>query len=231
MTWRISDFITLRAAGFRVVTRSINSDQGLEPTQIAGFNQFFDDQNGTESESGGLAADFRIFPTVYAGLEVTRRDLKVPFSDEIGEVFFDNHRQDTASGYLYWLPNDRLSVSLEPRYHEFETGTGFATMELTELPLSVKFVSPSGLWLGVSVTGVEQSGEFDGPIGASFLGPTALCWSMRSSPIACLACRGTISLEGTNLFDEEFQFQEIDQEVLPRYVPESQFFLRASFNF
>jgi outer membrane receptor protein involved in Fe transport len=232
VTWSISDSVTLRAAGFRIVTRSINSDQGLEPTQIAGFNQFFDDQNGTESESGGLAADFRISPTVFAGLEVSRRDLKVPFTDaSTGEVFFADRRDDTASGHLYWLPSERLSVSLEPRFHDFDHGIAFDSMELTEIPLSVKFVLPSGLWTGISVTGVEQSGDFDAPDGSVAAGSDSFVLVDAIIAYRLPRRRGTISLEGTNLFNEEFRFQEIDQEVLPRYVPEAQYFLRASFNF
>jgi hypothetical protein len=43
---------------------------------------------------------------------------------------------------------------------------------------------------------------------------------------------GTISLEGTNLLNEEFQFQEIAHGVLhPRYVPEAQVRLRFSLSF
>jgi hypothetical protein len=37
--WRASEVVTLRAAYFRSLKRRINSDQGLEPTQVAGFNQ------------------------------------------------------------------------------------------------------------------------------------------------------------------------------------------------
>jgi hypothetical protein len=43
--------------------------------------------------------------------------------------------------------------------------------------------------------------------------------------------RGTISLQGNNLLDEEFRFQEIDQEVQPRYIPEPQLLLRFSLSF
>src|SRR4030095_10941707 len=162
--WKLAESVTLRAGGFRVLKRRINSAQGLEPTELAGFNQFFDDRNGTVSEGGALAADFVFSPTVTGGLRVARRNLDVPFFDE-GDVFFHPQTEKTAGGYLYWLPSERLSVSLQPEYHDFEHGDSFDTLRLTEVPLIVRFFSPSGLWAGLSLTGVEQSGAFDGPGG------------------------------------------------------------------
>ena len=40
---------TLRAAGSRRLKRTLVTDQTLEPTQVAGFNQFFDDADVTEA--------------------------------------------------------------------------------------------------------------------------------------------------------------------------------------
>ena len=228
--WKATDALTLRAAGFRVLKRRINSDQGLEPTQLAGFNQFFDDRNGTVSEGGGLAADFAFNPNVLAGLQFTRRNLDVPFFLD-GDVFFQSQTEKVASGYIYWLPNKRLSVSFEPRYQDFDGGTTFDTMELTEAPLTLRYFVPSGLWMGLSVTGVEQRGEFDGPGGEAVAGSDDFV--VVDAVIAYRLPRrwGTISLQGNNLLDEEFQFQEIDQEVQPRYIPESQLLLRFSISF
>jgi Tfp pilus assembly protein PilF len=47
VTWNPSASTTLRAAVFRTVKRTLTSSQTIEPTQVAGFNQFFDDVNGT----------------------------------------------------------------------------------------------------------------------------------------------------------------------------------------
>jgi Tfp pilus assembly protein PilF len=228
--WNVTDAVTLRAAAFRVLKRRINSDQGLEPTQLAGLNQFFDDQNGTVSEGGGLSADFAFSPQLTAGLQLTRRNLDVPYFDFTGIVFFQRQREDVASGYLYWLPSRSVSVALEPRYQDFDQGATFETMQLTEIPLSLKFVSRSGAWIGVTATGVEQQGQFDGPGGVAEGSDTF--WLLDAIVAYRLPRRmGTVSVEGTNLLDEEFQFQEIDQAVQPRYVPETQILLRISVSF
>jgi hypothetical protein len=230
LIWRVADAITLRAAGFRVLKRRINSDQGLEPTQLAGVNQFYDDVNGTLSEGGGLAADFILSASVLAGLQFTRRELDAPIA-LAGEVFIQQRSEKTASGYLYWLPTERLSVSLEPRYQDFDGGASFDTMELTEIPLSVRTFWPSGMWMGASVTGVDQSGDFDGPGGEAVAGSDDFV--LLDAIVAYRLPRrmGTISLQGSNLLDENFQFQEIDQAVRPRYVPERQVLLRFSVSF
>jgi outer membrane receptor protein involved in Fe transport len=46
---------TVRAAAFRTFRRDLISDQTIEPTEIAGFNQFFDDPAATRRHfpSGG----------------------------------------------------------------------------------------------------------------------------------------------------------------------------------
>ena len=230
--WKIAQSITLRAAGFRVLKRRINSDQGLEPTQLAGFSQFFDDLNGTISEGGGLAANFVLSPTVTGGLQLTRRDLTLPPPDLFtGEVFFARQTEKVAAGYLYWLASQRMSVSLEPRYQDFTNGLTFQTLKLTEVPLAVRFYSPSGLWMGASVTGVRQQGEFTDSSGVD-VGGSDHFWVVDAIVAYRLPGRlGTINIQGTNLFNEKFQFQEIDPMLLPRYIPESQVLLRMSLSF
>ncbi len=230
LIWNPTEEITLRAAGFRVLKRQVVSDQGLEPTQLAGFNQFFDDSNGTVSEGGGVAADFKISLAVAAGVEFTRRNLKSPFFDFDGEVFFVDQREEVASGYLYWLPERRISLSFEPRHQEHANGDNFDTMRLTELPISLRVFPASGLRLGLTVTAVEQEGVFEGPNGPAE-GSDSF-WLLDAIIAYRLPARlGIISLEGKNILDEEFQFQEVDQALPPRYVSESQFSLRFSLSF
>ncbi|MCA1851882.1 MAG: TonB-dependent receptor, partial [Beggiatoa sp.] len=49
ITWTPFAGTTLHAAAFRVLKRTLITDQTLEPTQVAGFNQFFDDSDLTEA--------------------------------------------------------------------------------------------------------------------------------------------------------------------------------------
>ena len=47
LQWNITDNLRLRLAWFENVKSALAANQTLEPTQVAGFNQLFDDINGT----------------------------------------------------------------------------------------------------------------------------------------------------------------------------------------
>jgi tetratricopeptide (TPR) repeat protein len=226
LIWRITDSTTLRAAGFRVLKRQISSDQGLEPTQIAGFNQFFDDANGTVSDVGGVAADFVASPTTTVGVQYTHRSLSVPYFIDINNVFFQRQTEESVGAYAYWLPSKRVSISFQPQYQHFTGGALFDEMELLELPFALRVFLPAGLWVGTSVTGVGQRnrlGDFK---------DSDTYWLVDAVVAYRLPQRmGTVSLQGTNLTNQRFKFQEIDAGVLPRYIPQSRLFLRVSLNF
>ena len=64
---------TLRAAVFRVLKRTLLENQTLEPTQVAGFNQFFDDPPATESIRYGVAIDNKLSENANIGAEVSKR--------------------------------------------------------------------------------------------------------------------------------------------------------------
>jgi hypothetical protein len=67
---------TVRAAAFRVLKRTLVTDQTLEPTQVAGFEQFFDDVNGASSWRYGVGIDQKFASDLFVGVEASKRDLK-----------------------------------------------------------------------------------------------------------------------------------------------------------
>ena len=58
--WQASNNLRLRAAAFKVVKPLLVNNRTLEPTQVAGFNQFFDDINGTEAWRYGAGIDWSL---------------------------------------------------------------------------------------------------------------------------------------------------------------------------
>ena len=84
ITWKPIPGTTLRAAVFRTLKRTLITDQTLEPTQVAGFNQFFDDTNATEAWRYGGAIDQKFTKDLFGGVEFSKRDLKVPITDFAG---------------------------------------------------------------------------------------------------------------------------------------------------
>ena len=80
ITWTPFAGTTLRGAAFRVLKRTLITDQTLEPTQVAGFNQFFDDFDLTEAWRYGGAIDQKFTKSLFGGVEFSKRDLTVPNS-------------------------------------------------------------------------------------------------------------------------------------------------------
>ena len=120
ITWEPIPGTTLRAAVFRVLKRTLITDQTLEPTQVAGFNQFFDDVNGTEVWRYGGAIDQRFTKDLFGGVEFSKRTLQVPTIDLISdpenpgteEFDFDEY---LGRAYLFWTPHAWLALRAE--YH------------------------------------------------------------------------------------------------------------------
>jgi hypothetical protein len=75
ITWSPFLGTTLRGAAFRTLKRTLISDQTIEPTQVAGFNQFFDDFNATEAWRYGAAIDQIFSKNIYGGVEISNRDI------------------------------------------------------------------------------------------------------------------------------------------------------------
>src|SRR5262249_18429820 len=159
---------TLRAAAFRVLKRTLINDQTLEPTQVAGFNQFFDDINSTDSWRYGVAVDQKLWRTVFAGGELSARRLSIPFRstvlDEFGDVVEDrvrrgDGREYMGRAYLFWTPHPWLALSAEYQYERFdnddEVAFFFKDVTTHRVPLGLRFFHPSGLSLLVRGTYVN----------------------------------------------------------------------------
>ena len=124
--WDVTDRLKLRAAAFRTFKRLLIVDQTLEPTQIAGFNQFTDEFNQTSSWVKGVGLDAVLargsYGSVYGGVEYTRRDLDVPqvVSREPPVSESRDRTEDEARAYLYWAVASDWAFSAEFEWDEFD---------------------------------------------------------------------------------------------------------------
>ena len=76
--WTPAPSTTVRAAFFRTLKRQLVSNQTIEPTQVAGFNQFFDDVDGTDAWRYGVGIDQKIGSRAAIGGEFSVRELSLP---------------------------------------------------------------------------------------------------------------------------------------------------------
>lgn len=247
MRLRVNDAVTLRAAGFQVVKPSFINNRTLEPTQVAGFNQFFDDLPGTESTRYGAALDWRNGEDFWGGIELSRRDLDEPTKviTETGEetAQFDEQKEEVHRLYLYWTPAERWSAQASLVFDKYE-GEGLAVefgprpkeVETISLPISLSYFHPNG-WFG-SLGGTFVDQEVIRAEGSPFAAGQDDFFVVDLSVGYRLPKRkGIVSLGVKNLFDEEFMYQDnsfrefSEEAVTSPYIPDQLILVRATINF
>jgi len=217
--WNLTPATTIRAAAFRVVKRTLITDQTLEPTEVAGFNQFFDDANFTRSKRYGAALDQRFSPSVFAGLELSKRDLSVPWTcgspacGTIGPQDPVDWKEQLARAYLFWTPHRMWALRAEYIFEHFDRGDSFAgglgKLDTHRVPLGARFSHPSGFGASFTATYWKQQGDF-GDFG-SFQSGSDQFWVADAALTYRLPRRhGLLSVGATNLFDQDFKFFDVD---------------------
>ena len=231
VVWMPVPGTTLRAAGFRTLKRSLASNQTLEPTQVTGFNQFFDDPDGTDADRYGIAWDQRLSSTLNTGLETSRRALKVPFADQT-----DDQQEQQARAYLYWTSRSSYTASLNYTYDDFERDQPRRTVPYTlttrTVPMRVSYFAPSGLFSSLTLTAVQQDVEFIQSTGTGFTVVSArehfatLDWELG---YRFLKHGGSVAFLVKNAFDEEFRYQDQNfqsvEKTAPTFLPERTVYL------
>lgn len=238
IVWNPFPDTTLRAAVFRVLKRTLITDQTLEPTQVAGFNQFFDDANATDSWRYGGAIDQKFSKNIYGGAEYTYRELEVPFnfvdvSTETTTLEEADWKEKIFRAYLFWTPHKWLALSAEYEWERFERDKDFAegakTVETNYFPMGVNFFHPSGLSAMLKGTYINQHGSFERQLTVgTFENGKDSFWLFDAAISYRLPKRyGIITVGATNIFDEEFQYFDTDIDN-PRIQPERFFFVKLT---
>ena len=218
--WTPFDWLRLRATYFDVVKRELIVDQTLEPTQVAGFNQLFDDPNGTRAKAWGIGFDVQASGRLFAGAEYLHRDLKVP----VGGIFRDQD-ENSVEAYTYWVPLDRFALRLEPGYEEVESADLVPDrVETFKLPLGFRYFHPLGFYLGATATYVRQRVDFTNLAGGG-REREAFVVVDASAGYRFPNRRGLIAIEINNLFDEDFRYQDLnflasEPNAIPEFYPD-----------
>ncbi|NOY38779.1 MAG: TonB-dependent receptor [Nitrospirae bacterium] len=235
MTWTLPTNTTLRGAVFRTLKRQLISNQTIEPTQVAGFNQFFDDANGTDAWRYGVAIDQKFTRNIFSGAEFSRRKMDVPFkmltilpppSEPVTENKVADWEEDIVRVYLYLTPANWLAISGEYQYEDFKRDLEYFGPEDIErlktrrLPLSLSFFGSNGLTTVITTTYVDQKGKFVNPVSLVLFEDSDRFWVVDASIRYRLPKRyGIVSVEARNLFNETFKFQDTDS-TNPSIYPE-----------
>lgn len=242
--WAVTPDVSLRAAYFRVVKPPLVANRTLEPTQIAGFNQFFDDINGTASTRWGIGADWALTRTLSVGAEATWREFDEPTTVITGT---DTTTTDTENGdeelhrlYAYWTPFARWAFSTGLSYdkykiNRFEGDPLPEKVETISLPLTATYFDPGGFFAGAGVSYVHQ--KVDRLAEFSNQGTSTFAVVDAGVGYRLANRRGIASLSARNLFDTAFQYQDDsyrefrDEPYVGPYFPERTVVARVNLNF
>jgi tetratricopeptide (TPR) repeat protein len=237
VTWQVLSATTVRAAAFRELGNRLFFSQTIEPTQVAGFNQFFDDISGTDSWRYGAAVDQKFSSSLYGGVEYSIRDLDVPLLAATGSTAqYFGWDEQFGRGYLYWTPHKMLALSLEYQYEQFDRSEnpfqqGIVDVTTHRVALGAGFFHPSGITIRLKSTYYDQSGDFQRRDSTTIFSGQDDFWVFDAVLQYRLPKRyGLISVGVNNLFDTQFLFQDTDP-ARPTVIPKRFFFGRISLSF
>jgi predicted Zn-dependent protease len=226
---------TVRLAAFRGIKRLPSATPSIEPTQVAGFNQVFDDVNQTRFWRYGAAVDQSWSGQLFGGVELTRRNLAVPvipgFPDE-------DRREWLHRGYVSWLVSRRVAAGAEflveriDRNLTIPSGPVFMPVDIDtrSLPLTLSYHDLSGFFARGRLTFVSQEIASRNELGDQQNQSDSFKVFDLSFGTRLPGRRGIISVDVKNLFDEKFRYRDTTFEGLPRvpqYAPQRAVFARV----
>jgi hypothetical protein len=207
----------------------------LQPTQLAGFNERFDDLDGTRADWIGLAADVRASAAVRLGAEMIVRRLAVEGLHTGGRKL-EAQRDDRAVAYVYWTPTDRIAASLEltGEYYSAKKRDSQDPVRVQTLtvPLQLTYTTPAGWFAMARPALVAQDVD---KLNDDDLDSHGLLLDLAAG-FRLPKRRGIIALEVTNLLDEHLAFQDESfrtsrGQVDPRFVPSRMVLATITLNF
>ncbi|OGP89260.1 MAG: hypothetical protein A2156_07200 [Deltaproteobacteria bacterium RBG_16_48_10] len=227
VTWNPFPSTTLRGAFFRTFRRTLINNQTIEPTQVAGFNQFFDDEgrNGVEGVDAwryGFAIDQKFLKDLFGGAEYSVRYIKVPYllmnPPAPDQVLKADWEERMARAYLLWTPHPWFGLSAEYQYERIDREKAYdlwTTYARTHrFPLGISFYHPSGLSALLKATYFDQKGRFRhlffSPDEPPIPGEDQF-WIVNAAISYRLPKRyGFLTFGVNNLFDQSFNYQDTD---------------------
>jgi hypothetical protein len=227
LIWQLNKSLSLRAALFKSVKSTIVDNQLLQPTQIAGFNQFFDEWNGTSAWLFGVGMDTQ-FNNFSSGIEVYRRELNIPYYEK-------KSAEELYRFYLNWIPLPKLAINTG---FKFENYRGYyydspVVAETTSVPLEFRFFSTMGFFATLKGTYINQffnlpQSPVDNFKSNFYLVDAAVGYRFPKQ-------YGLLSLEAKNLFDTHFKYVDRtfqgNEQRPPDFIPERLLFARITLNF
>lgn len=228
--WNFASNLRLRMAWIETIKAPLATNQTIEPTQIAGFNQLFDDINGTKSRRMGIGLDAFYENKLFSGFEISNRDLSIPVINQINRT---DQKENLYYGYLYGVLHKNWITKSEVRFEKVtRPSLDPNQIDTLSIPVGIDYFRPNGLFANLTGTFVHQKVDRKGinneGIEKFFLVDASIGYRLPNR-------RGILSLEARNIFDEFFLFQNLNfqtsESVITRFVPTRTIYARVTLNF
>ncbi len=219
--WKPNTSLSVRAASFKWVKPGNINNQSIQPVQIAGFNQFYDDFIGTVSWQHDAGLDLRLQEDMYAGLEFNLRNLRVPLitdyeykvQEQLSRLYFNWKLND------HWVFNGQFKFE---KYRNFSSEVSFPKFtETYYLPFDISYFSASGFFSTVKSTYIKQKFQQADRLNNEFLDHKS-DFSIFDLALGYRFPKqyGLISLEVKNILNTNFSYLDRQYQMNEYYVPE-----------
>lgn len=233
ITWEPIAGTTLRMAAFRNLKRTLSTNQTLEPTQVAGFNQFFDEAAAVQSWRYGAAIDQKFTQNIFGGAEISHRDnLQPVITISTKTTRRTVVTEDLARAYLFWTPHAWVALRADYLYERFKNELVLDnqpfTLQTHRVPLGISLFLPSGLSASVTGTYWNQSGKFWRVTDFVVRSGSDDFFTVDAALNYRLPKRyGFITVGATNLGDDKFKYYEVEIKN-PHLVPSRTVFVKVT---
>jgi hypothetical protein len=225
--WDLIPGSVFRAAYFETLKRTTVGGQTIEPTQIAGFNQLFDDSDSTNSKRWGVGFDQKVGNGLFAGIEWSQRQLSVPVTSTTPPfgTIEQPWKEDLAHPYFDWILSDRFSVNAGLQWQRFVRDAegfndqNFRDLDLITIPLEFRYSDPSGMFALLRASLVRESGHFLETNAFTIFGGRETFGVVDAGIGWRIPGRAVVgSLQIKNLLNSGFRFQDTDP-TNPTIIP------------
>jgi tetratricopeptide (TPR) repeat protein len=228
LTWEPVENLILRTAYIESLARPMHMERSIAPTQVAGFNQLFDDVQGSEIKQYGVGFDTKLRNDLSIGAEFNRRDLQIPLN--FG-TYYEGGDEKYSTAYLYWTVTDRLAAHIAYEKEEYEVSL-FPPYALTtqRTPIGFNYHWPSGMFLRAVGTYVHQEiVDYNSKGQENF-------WNVDAALGYRLPNRyGKLEFIAKNIFENKFHYYDLSFHSpdiqMPQFQPERQLFMRLTLDF
>jgi tetratricopeptide (TPR) repeat protein len=248
LQWQASDAVRLRLAAFRTLKPPFAGDRTIQPTQVAGFNQFFDDANGTDAWRYAAGLDVALTDDFAIGFEASKRSVTEVVATDFDPTR-DKRDEELYHAYLFWTPHPEFSLSAGFSYDRFRSDPRQdlaipKNVSTISAPVSLSYFSPSGFMASLTGTFIHQ--DVKNPVdtvdldqdghSSYFVADAAIGYRLPHR-------RGFVGVELRNIFDERTKYQDdsfrefrdafsdTTQVSAGRFIPERTILARVTLSF